>query len=275
MRSASISVVVVVAQTLAAILVSAAVLPSSAVADFPVYFAEPYSGKKTTRYTVELPVGRDDRRTFEIPGDCAEVTRAAVAGASRWGTRIERNVWWKVETDCRYYAFLNRHGVGHTRDFVTGYDFFSAYLRDLPIGAGCRQAETGSDSEPVDSRCRPLPPGVPGLSHFLPFADRGAEVPPMHAEPCQLEDGIFRGRIVRDASGIHCEADPDAPGFRVISVDYADVNGDQVLDVVLRLVPLAPGASRIPQILPLTRTSPDDAFSVPDKIEIPPGGRMP
>jgi hypothetical protein len=81
--------------------------------------------------------------------------------------------------------------------------------------------------------------------------------------------------VIRDASGIYCEPDPDAPGFRVISVDYADVNGDRVLDVVLRLVPLAPGASRIPQILPLTRKSPEGAFSVPKAIMPPAGGPRP
>jgi hypothetical protein len=122
--------------------------------------------------------------------------------------------------------------------------------------------------------CRPFPPGVPDLSGYLPFVERGPEAARLDVSPCQLENGIFRGRVVHDRSGIHCEADPDAPGFRLLSVNYADVNGDGYLDVVLRLIPLAPGASRIPVLLPLTRKQPDGPFTVPEEILMPehPGG---
>jgi hypothetical protein len=176
-----------------------------------------------------------------------------------------------VERDCRYHEFLNRYSAAPIQDFVSDYDFMNAYLRDLPIGFRCNYP--GAD--PSDPECPPLPPGIPEISQFLPFADRGLEAPRGYAEPCRLENGIFRGRLIRDASGIHCEPDPDEPGFRVISTDYADVNGDGVLDVVLRLVPLAPGASRMPLILPLTRTTPDAAFDVPKEIKLPPTGHRP
>jgi hypothetical protein len=237
----------------------------------PVYFAEPYSGRKVVEYRVDLPVARDERRSFQIPGDCPALLDAAAGGAPQWGSRVERNVWWKVENDCRYHQFLHRHEVEPMADYVSGYDFMNAYLRDLPMGARC--SYPGAD--PTDPKCQPLPPGIPGLASFLPFADRGAAAPKLDVEPCRLENGIFRGRIVRDASGLHCEPDHDAPGFRVISADYADVNGDRVLDVVLRLVPLAPGASRMPIILPLTRTSADAAFTIPPEVAVPQGAYAP
>jgi hypothetical protein len=236
-----------------------------------VYFAEPYTGKKVTEYDVELPVDRTQHRAFSIPADCNAVVEAAARGAAQWGTRVESNVWWKVEHDCRYHAFLHRHEVEPVHDYVTGYDFMNAYLRDLPMGARC--SYPGVD--PTLPACQPLPPGVPALASLLPFTDRGADAHRLDLAPCRIRSGIFRGRVVRDEAGVHCEADPDAPGFRVISVDYADVNGDRVLDVVLRLIPLAPGASRMPIILPLTRQSPDEPFTVPEQVVVPPNGRAP
>ena len=240
-------------------------LPATGAGGTGLFFAEPYTGKKVDTYSVELPIDRQARRTFAVPADCAEVARSVTANAAQWGTRTEQSVWWKVDNDCRYFAFLHRYTNEPVQDFVSGYDFMNAYLRDLPIRARCRR----SAERAFDPACKPLPPGVPDLSRFLPFQDRGPEAPRLDVSPCRLEKGIFRGRVVNDRTGIHCEADPDAPGFRVISADYADVNGDRVLDVVLRLVPLAPGASRMPLILPLTRVSPDDAFTIPAEVRVP------
>lgn len=230
-----------------------------------VYFAEPYTGKKVTGYELTLPVSRTEERKFSVPGGCAEALQAIAAGAAQWGTGVQRRIWWKVEHDCRYFAFLNRYNTDTVQDFVSDYDFMNAFLRDLPTSARCRRP----DVSPDDPACKPIPPGVPDLSLFLPFVDRGPETPRLDVSPCRLQNGIFRGHVINDRTGIHCEADPSAPGFRVISVDYADVNGDAYLDVVLRLVPLAPGASRTPLVLPLTRTRPDGAFSIPDAVKLP------
>ena len=243
----------------------AATLPPVHAADRPVFFAAPYTGKKIATYEVELPVSRQARRTFAVPADCAEVARSAAANAAQWGTRTEQSVWRKVGSDCRYYTFLHRYSTDSNRDFVSGYDFMNAYLRDLPIRARCRNPP----GRVADPACKPLPPGVPDLSRLLAFLDRGLDSPRLDVRPCRLENGIFRGRVIYDRSGIHCEADPTAPGFRVIAADYADVNGDRVLDVVLRLVSLAPGASRMPLTLPLTRESPDGVFTIPEEVRVP------
>jgi hypothetical protein len=49
-------------------------------------------------------------------------------------------------------------------------------------------------------------------------------------------------------------------------VDYADVNGDGYMDATLKIIPLGPGARRIPLILPLTRTQPEGPFRIPDDL---------
>lgn len=230
-----------------------------------VYFAAPYSGKKVTHYTIELPVSKDHRQGFEIPEQCSDVTQAAVAGARRWGTRQERSVWHKVDGDCRYYAFLNRFGNRPTQDYISSFDVWNAPLCDLLIESRCSHP----DALPGDPDCQPLPPGIPRISQLLSFAENNAGEALQHAEPCRLDGGIFRGWVVADPTGTHCMPDPNAPGFRLMSVDYADVNGDGLLDVVLRLVPLAPGASRIPLILPLTRTAPEGDLHVPTAVSMP------
>ena len=231
-----------------------------------LFFAKPYSGKKVDNYEVTLPTARSESRSFRIPEDCDRALADFSGGASQWGTRVEQRMWWKVRNDCQYYGFLHRFPRKTPEDYVSSYDFMNAYLRDIPMGARCAAAEKPEDV----LGCEPFPPGVPDLSRLLPFVDRGMEAPRIDVSPCQIQNGIFRGRVVQDKEGIHCEADLSAPGFRVISVNYADVNGDGYLDVVLRLIPLGRHAGRMPLVLPLTRKDPDGVFTVP-KGMIPPG----
>jgi hypothetical protein len=238
----------------------------------PLSFAEPYSGKKVNNYQVMLPVMRSEKHLFKIPEACEEAVSAFTSGASQWGTRVEQRMWWKVRRDCQYYEFLHRFPQKMVEDHVSNYDFMNAYLRDIPMGARCADVENPA----TVPGCEPFPPGIPDPSRFLPFVNRGLETPSIDVTPCQMKDGIFRGRIIQDKESIHCEADESAPGFRVISVDYADVNGDGFLDVVLRLIPLGHHMGRMPLILPLTRTQPDGIFTVPRGAALPevPGGAL-
>ena len=266
-QSACIGLLVIGKRLRAAFLCAMACLyPGTAQAErHQVYFAAPYSGEKVTHYAIELPVSKDHRQSFEIPEQCSDVTQAAIAGASRWGTRQERSVWQKVDRDCRYHAFLNRYDGRPAKDYISGFDIWNAPLCDLLIESRC----SNPDALPGDPDCQPLPPGIPRISQLLNFAGNNVGEALQHAEPCRLDGGIFRGWVVADPAGTHCIPDPNAPGFRLMSVDYADVNGDGMLDVVLRLVPLAPGASRIPLILPLTRTAPEGELHVPKAVSMP------
>ena len=87
---------------------------------------------------------------------------------------------------------------------------------------------------------------------------------------CALRDGLFYGQLFVRQREIRCTTGNGTPSLRLIAVDYADINGDRIMDAVLRFVPVGPGAARSPLILPVTRLGPDEAFSVPDFDSGPP-----
>lgn len=225
------------------------------------FFAEPGSGRKVTHYTTELPINRDQRQTFVIPDDCLAVLRAISEGSRYQSSIADRRLWQKVEIDCHFDGFLHQHAGQIVEDYVSDYDFMNARLSDLPINRRC-----SGDGRPLEpGGCLPVTTDIFGMPQPFPLA-LPSDVAPDTVDPsaCELRDGLFNGRIYFGAQGIKCESDPHSPGMRLIAVDFADVNGDQVLDAVLRLVPLGPGASRAPLILPLTRKGPDEPFSIPE-----------
>ena len=218
-----------------------------------VFFAEPYTGQKVDGYEVTLPVASGERRAFSIPEGCDEAMAAFSTGAMRWGTQIEKRVWGKVAGDCEYHAFLHRFSPETGQDFVSDYDFRNGSLADLMIddcggGNGCR--EEGASR--------------PSVLELLAVDEAPVDPSAFDSESCRLRDGRFRGRVMIDGDAIKCQRDPWAPGFRVISVDFTDVNGDGYLDAVLRLVPLGPGLSRMPLVVAYTRMTPSGPFMVPD-----------
>ncbi|WP_296802697.1 hypothetical protein [Thiolapillus sp.] len=80
---------------------------------------------------------------------------------------------------------------------------------------------------------------------------------------------MFRGYIYHTGMGLRCIKDPKAPGYRILSVDFADVNGDKCQDAVLRMMSIGRGARLSLLILPLTRCSEDDKFSLPPGSDYP------
>jgi hypothetical protein len=247
-------------------------LAKAGCADAPnadAYFAEPISGRRVTQYTAELPVGRDERRPFMIPKDCEDVVRSIEEGAAYKSNIIERRLWQKVETDCRYHNFLHLHPLQSVQDYVSDYDFMNARLSDLPVDPGCVHGGPNSNQE----QCHSTEADAYGLLLHFPLVE------PIDAAPeealgdeCAFRDGLFYGRMYLDAHGVRCDPSANRPSLRLIGVDYADINGDGFLDAVLRFVPLGPGAARSPLILPLTRTQPTGPFQIPAALHpLPPG----
>jgi hypothetical protein len=256
-------VVVCLAGAISLSITSAAGAPNPGVGCF---FAEPLTGRRVTSYEVELATGREQRSSFNVPRDCEALIQAADGGSTYTGSVVDRRLWHKVESDCRYHAFLNRHPLEDMQDYVSDYDFMNANLSDLPIDRGC--AHDGSGNRPDD--CNPASTDPFGLLRTFPIAEPPHHTTDVHEQTdCALEDGLFRGHLYVDAEGVHCNPGVGAPSLRLVAVDFADVNGDQVLDAVLRFIPIGRGGSRVPLTLPVTRFSESEPFSTP-VFEAPP-----
>lgn len=232
-----------------------------------LFFSAPYSGEKVEHYEVTLPVTREGQQTFVIPADCQSADEALAHGASRWGNRVERSIWRKVQMDCRYVSFLLTFPHQPLHDYVSGYDFMNAELQDISILLDCTDARMNDNP---NQHCREFHAlGLEGFSFLFPWKSGDASPSEENTQTCRINNGIFRGRIIYNRSGTHCIQDPKAPGFRVIAIDYADVNGDTFLDAILRLVPLGIGLRRVPIVLPLTRKEPGGIFTIPHNIPGP------
>lgn len=220
-------------------------------------FQAPYSGEKVSEYEVSLPVTPHGKHTFRIPSECPAAHSAFRAGARQWGNRVERRVWDKVMQDCYYVAFLQQAEAQPMHDYVSNYDFMNGTLLDIVLEAHCGDAQ--------DVPCEPLPPGMIELKQVLaplsPEQDGEA-----NSNDCCIENGVFRGWAEYGENGMRCLADRRANGFRMVAIDFADVNADGYLDAVIRLIPMGRGVRRIPLILPLTRISPDGPFSIPEHL---------
>ncbi len=235
----------------------------------PPSFAEPGSGRKVSSYEVTLPVSRDKTQIFHIPGDCrTSVANAWASGAWQWGGRVARSIWWKVHRDCDFYTFLFNVPQQITHDFVSEYDFMNAELTDLPTILRCQNGN-------MSPACEQLPSDFPDFSRFLPMMpaiaanDAVQFSQPDPCQTCRVKEGIFRGHIIQEGDRYRCTQNPDAPGFRIIAIDYADLNGDGYRDAILRLFPLGIGRRMAPLVLPLTRFQADGEFSIPLNISMP------
>ena len=186
------------------------------------------------------------------------MVRAINSGATYKGNIIDRRLWKKTESDCRYHGFLNRHPQRVIEDHVSGYDFRNAEIADLPLDPRC--AQTGA--EPTG--CNPNATDKFGMLRYFPISTP-ADSAPQRADcvPCRFRNGRFRGYVLLDGEEVRCRIDANAPGLRLIAADFSDINGDRILDAVLRFIPIGPGGSRAPLILPLTRLDTTSAFGVP------------
>ncbi len=234
------------------------------------FFSAPYTGEKVQEYEIELPVSRYEKERFRIPADCGKLNSRLLEGSGHWGNRIERRLWMKADDDCRYLNFLKKYSVKASRDFVSDYDFYNAKITDLPLRPGC-------DLDLLlrnPAACPPPMPGMPNFSMFMssmPMQQQREE----DLRDCRFENGLFRGYIYHTGTGLRCIRDPKAPGYRILSVDFANVNGDDCQDAVLRLVPVGRGARPSLLILPLTRCGNDEKFFLPPGSDYPRFGPAP
>ncbi len=227
------------------------------------WFAEPYSGKKVKSYEITLPISRYQDETFTIPQDCKKLNSRLLEGAGHWGNRVQRRLWIKADDDCRYLNYLTRNPNRADKDFVSQYDFFNARIADLPLRPGCDLYRLVRDPD----ACPPPMPGLPNFTMMMHFDGHldGSETD----ASCRFENGVFRGYVHPTPNGIRCHKDNRAPGFRIQSVDFADVNGDGYLDAVLRMTLIGSGGKPELLVLPLTRFGDDEAFQLPVGSDYP------
>ena len=107
---------------------------------------------------------------------------------------------------------------------------------------------------------------------MLNFASESEDHSAFDAATCRISRGVFRGHVLVDDTGLRCRFDRRAPGIRVMSVDYADVNGDGWLDAVLRFVPVGPRTSRRPVVVAYTRKGADMPLGLATDDPDPTGG---
>jgi hypothetical protein len=213
-------------------------------------FAEPVSGRPVSEYRVTLPLKREESREFAIPDDCDLVRRHAQQDTADRSRIVAHRLWTKTDSDCRYHELLHRHDPSGLIDFISGIDFRALDLRSLPLDTYCDQRPgslcVSRSYATIDAR---------------PLFPSRANVPPDKKEkysstPCHLIDGRYRGRICREDDTLLCVPDRSST-FRLLGVDYGDVDGDGILDAVLRLNLLLPRTGRRSVRLPLTRLHED------------------
>jgi hypothetical protein len=222
------------------------------------HFSEPLSGRKVAQYTIDLPVARDRTMGFAIPQQCADVVRYAQQGQAYRGRAVGRSLWHKAESDCRYHAFLHFHPQQQLADHVSGYDFMNMPLTDLPLSPQCASGAT-------DKCGRGITPQDRLWRHLLAESPTDRIGTDELGIACRFVDGKFSGRAYLTPQGLRCSRPaPDRPGMRLIAVDFADINGDRIMDAVLRIIPTGPRSTRVVTVLPLTRLAAERPLQFPD-----------
>lgn len=228
------------------------------------FFSKPFSGKKVDHYEVSLEFPHNENRKYLVPDDCSKVINDVTFGSPKPVDVIARNLWNKVINDCHYVSIMPpiREKVVH--DFVSDYDYFNARLSDLPFASECE----ASDDAVFQRECLEKTGDKLSISSLFPFLEISSKIDGASVEECRFTEGVFRGRLIRTESGISCQADKRAKGLRLLSVDHGDLNHDGYEDVVLRIMPLGRGVSRLPILLPLTRYDDKTSFSIPKGVSV-------
>ena len=228
------------------------------------FFSQPFSGSKVDHYEVSLEFPGNEKRQYLIPDDCSKVMSEVSFGSPNPVNVIDRNLWSKVINDCRYVLIMPPVASTVEHDLVSDYDYFNASLSDLPFASECETKTTPQRPQ----ECLTQTPGKLSLSSFFPFLEIRQQIEGEEIVECQFTEGVFRGRLILTDAGIRCQHDKRARGLRLLSVDHVDLNHDGYEDVLLRIMPLGRGVSRLPILLPLTRYEENTPFSVPHGLSV-------
>lgn len=223
------------------------------------YFTAPVSGQKVSRYSVDLPTKAGDR-TLQVPADCTEISSLLKTEKADRSRVLDRRLWFKAEHDCRYYALLHRYPRRDLRDYVSRHDFFHLALEELPFDRRC--------AEDNPNQCALWLIDVSGTTQRISSNTEGRQMEDCESKriPCQLVNGHFRGHIrAATDGGMVCSANRRT-SLRLLSVDYGDINGDGILDAVLRLMQISPAEGRRLLRIPLTRLSADAELITPTRV---------
>jgi len=217
-------------------------------------FAEPGSGRPVADYAVTLPTS-DGSRDYRVPGDCPQILGHYGEGSADRSRVVGRRLWLKAASDCRYFGILHRHDGDDPVDHVSDVDFRALDLETLPRAIHC----AGFPFE----LCRPAAASRPDSRPlFAALPARFADASPTEGVACRLENGRLLAAVWRNGTGLYCET-RSRGNVRLLGVDYADLNGDGILDAMLRLKLFSPEDGRRSIHLPLTRLESDGPLQVP------------
>lgn len=227
------------------------------------HLTAPYSGKKCVEYDLELSVSRENKKQFRIPEDCPDLLLHSANNRTWWNSILEKKLWDKAERDCHFVNFLHQHPDTVKNDFVTDFDFLNAPISVFPTSMNCGMVKD-------EAICNQMSVTIPMLMTML-FPDTLKDSNTVvDWGQCHLSKGVFRGRLdINDDNDITCQIDPTANGIRIIGIDYANLNGDEFLDAVLRIVRVGKKSKRKVILFPLTRFSQDGPFLIPPDINVP------
>jgi hypothetical protein len=227
------------------------------------HFSEPGTGSKVTHYEADISFPQDFTRHVLVPADCPTIINEVSFGHPAPNNTLDRALWFKVINDCRYVQFIHQsEELTAPQDFVSNYDFYNARLADLPFESRCKDLASLEECKKKPASSDKLK--ISSLFPFLEIRQHAGEP----VEECRFVAGAFRGYLFLTQDGVRCGFDRSANGLRVLSVDYGDFNADGVQDVLLRMMPMGRGISRMPVLLPLTRFDGEQAFSVPSGLMV-------
>ncbi len=226
-------------------------------AETGLYFAEPYTGQRVEHYQVTLVLDDGKQKLFSLPQECTVLSQRLNSNGLRWAGVVEQRLLEKLRIDCSYFQLVTANTEPVQYDYVSQYDYKNALVSDFPFIKDC-----------LTDALLCVPAHEMGTGRLMGMLDgmRRRISSVMHdveAIACRFKNGVFRGWLYQTSNGEWlCRTMKHAPGFRLLSADVANVDGDDYQDMVLRLLPLGRGSGHFPVVFPVTRKSEQGVFEL-------------